>query len=510
MSWLKSVARRLALTYFAFDPRSLGLFRIALGAVMLTDLWIRYQGVDFWFTDEGFFPTRAFRGIHAPLFSIFFHVTTHEGAVALMLLCAIVYACLAAGLATRLAQVLALVCVVSLNSRVFYLENGGNYVLNLLATWTLFLPLGRRFSVDAWLRARRRRRTGKEPAVDLDRPVWSLAVLALLLQFAVIYALNVLQKTGPRWREGSAVYYSLHDEALITAFGVWLRELPYGILQAMSHGTLWVEAAAVGLILCPLFSRHVRLAAVVLLPALHFGFGLCLELGIFTYSMMSFFLLLLAPEHWCWLERRLRGPAQVAAPAAVTAQTNGGEDRWRTLRSVGRWMAIPREAAVLLLIAAAVGDVVNRNPVIPEEWRFRQPVLFHKIVEYPRNHQLWRMYTPDPPKKIRAFVVEARTMDGRLVDPYSEVAIRYPALPESGPMPVRLGSGQLFSAYAYRLRRSWRPALQRWILRYPERTGRPEDRIVSFEAWRLVTRILPPNSDGKNRIVRVRFMYHPP
>ena len=279
---LSSVARRLAATYFSVDPRSLGLFRIGLGAVMFVDLWIRYQGVDFWYTDEGLLPSGMFRR-QSPLFSIFFHVSTHEGAVALMALCAIVYACFTAGLATRLVHALALVCVVSLNSRIYPLENGGNFVLNLLTTWTLFLPLGRRFSVDAWLRARRRRKTGKGPPVDLDRPVWSFAVLALLLQFAVIYILNVLHKTGPRWEAGSAVFYALHDERLVTAVGVWLRELPYAILKALSHGTLWVEAAAGLLILCPIFARHVRLAAVVLLPTLHFGFGLCLELGVFAY-----------------------------------------------------------------------------------------------------------------------------------------------------------------------------------------------------------------------------------
>ena len=501
---LSSVARRLAATYFTFDPRSLGLFRIVLGAVMFADLSIRYQEVDFWFTDEGFFPREALRGLRPPLFSIFLYVSTREGAVALMALCAIVYACFTAGLATRVAHVLALVCVVSLNSRVHLLENGGNYVLNLLTTWTLFLPLGRRFSIDAWLRARRRRKTGKGPAVDLDRPVWSFAVLALLLQFAVIYTLNVLHKTGPRWEEGSAVHYALQDERMITAFGVWLRELPYGILQALSHDTLWVESAAVVLILCPIFTRHARLAAIVLLPTLHLGFGLCLRLGVFAYAMMSFFPLLLAPEHWRWLERRPRGRAQ------ATAATGGGEGRRQPIRAVARWaLAVPREAAVLLLIAAAVGDVVNRNPAIPEDWRYRQPKLLSKIISYPRNHQHWRMYSPDPPELVHTLAVEARTIDGRLVDPYNEVAGRYPSLPESGPMPVRLGYGQLFSAYSYRVGRSWRPTFRSWILRYPKRTGRREDRVVSFEVYELVARIPPPGSDELDRIVRVRLLYHP-
>ncbi len=46
-------------------------------------------------------------------------------------------------------QFLALVCVLSLHSRVTLLENGGDWMLGELALWTAFLPLGRRFSVDA-------------------------------------------------------------------------------------------------------------------------------------------------------------------------------------------------------------------------------------------------------------------------------------------------------------------------------------------------------------------------
>ena len=50
--------RHLVATYFSFDPRSLALFRILFGLVMLFDLYLRYLGVDFWYTDDGILPVQ--------------------------------------------------------------------------------------------------------------------------------------------------------------------------------------------------------------------------------------------------------------------------------------------------------------------------------------------------------------------------------------------------------------------------------------------------------------------
>ena len=223
---------RLTATYLTFDARSLGLFRILLGLVLLADVYRRWQVVDFWYTDDGIISRSSLMYPRVSyLFTFFLYASTHGQAVAGMLLCAVVYGLFTIGFRTRLFQILSLVCAVSLNNRLFLLENGGQFVLQLLCAWTLFLPLGRRFSVDAALGGERN-----------ERPVVSLAVLGLLLQFGAIYLFNVLHKTGVAWRDGSAVYYTLHDERLVTALGVWVREtLPAAVLETMSHATLLLD-----------------------------------------------------------------------------------------------------------------------------------------------------------------------------------------------------------------------------------------------------------------------------
>ncbi len=97
----------------------------------------------------------------------------------------------------------------SLHNRVLVAENWGGVAMGVLMVWTVFLPLGRRFSVDA-LRASLRARPDETPA-DLaagvpppdERPTTSLAALGLLLQIAVIYWFNFVHKSGPTWRDGT-------------------------------------------------------------------------------------------------------------------------------------------------------------------------------------------------------------------------------------------------------------------------------------------------------------------
>jgi predicted DCC family thiol-disulfide oxidoreductase YuxK len=305
----------VAQTYFSFDARSLGLFRIVFGAVLLVDLYLRSRVLDVFYTNEGLVPNHTL--LWAPLgrhvFSLFFTASHHGEALALMLLCAACFVCLMVGYRTRLAQVGSLIAVTSLNGRLALLENGGDVVMNLLAIWTVFLPLGARFSLDALL-ASLRAHDEQTPQQLNDRRalqtgparVYSLACFALLLQFTAIYFFNVVHKTGVGWSDGSAVHYVLHQDRLVKPFGIWLREhLPPGVLTLLTRTTIVTETIGVLALVSPVFTRYTRTLAIILMPLMHVGFELCLDLGVFSLAMMSFFALLITPEHWRFFYRLL-------------------------------------------------------------------------------------------------------------------------------------------------------------------------------------------------------------
>jgi len=104
-------------------------------------------------------------------------------------------------------------------------------------------------------------------------------------------------------------------------------------------------------------------------------------------------------------------------------------------------------------------------------------------------------------------VVDAVTVDGRHVDPFSQVSSpRYPMPGET--IPPAMGPNWLFYQYAARLEShgEYRQAFQEWILRYPERTGRPEDHIVSFRAF-IVQDDSPPPGEREPRNSRSKLMF---
>ena len=108
-------------------------------------------------------------------------------------------------------------------------------------------------------------------------------------------------------------------------------------------------------------------------------------------------------------------------------------------------------------------------------------------------------------------VVDAVTVDGRHVDPYSEATSRYPN-PGRAEIPVRLDNDSFVFNYSGRIPDVTRvsPGADRWILAYHERTGNPNDRIVSFDAYQ-VDDDSPPVGQLKPRNVRSHvFLSHPP
>ena len=144
---------------------ALGAGRIVLALVLVFDLAKRLSSLTTWYSNQGLLPnhTLLWRPPYEPTFSPFFMMSQPWEAALGFLVCAVAYVALLLGWRTKAAQVASFVAVLALHGRVMFVQNGGDVVLSLLAMWAMLLPMGRRYSVDAWLRnpERMRRPTPK-------------------------------------------------------------------------------------------------------------------------------------------------------------------------------------------------------------------------------------------------------------------------------------------------------------------------------------------------------------
>jgi hypothetical protein len=309
-------------TYASADPRSLGILRLMLGSLLFFDLVRRLPDVGLHYSNDGWLTNHylLFRPMSGYLFSPHIAFSSTADVLALCGVQLVIYVLFTIGYRTKVMHALSAALLIGINSRNVAIENGGFVVLTLLTVWTLFLPLGRRFSVDALLASLRARREGtvaalndrSAPVLD-DRPVISLAVLAVLLQWATIYYFNVVHKTGPEWRNGTAVHYFFQQDRMVTEFGAAVRDyLPLWAIKGMTYGTLVIEAAITVLLVAPIVSQRMRMIAFGLSCLLHLTIAPLVDLGPFSYVMVTGFVTFIPREFWEWARTRLRGMRSTA------------------------------------------------------------------------------------------------------------------------------------------------------------------------------------------------------
>ena len=597
--------------YFTADARWLGAFRMGFGALLTWDCWRRFEGAREYYSNDGFLPNHfaLFRPMGDGVFSLLHAFSTLAEVRTVMALMLAVFVSYTLGYRTRLAQILAFVSITSLDARDLFVENGGDVLVNLMAAITMVLPLGRRFSVDAVLASLRARREASAESLNArarpappDNNFVSLAVLLVFLQLATIYFFNAVHKTGVGWMDGSAIWWFLQQDRIVTHLGIWLREhAPYAIIRSFGYGALGMEFSLPWLLLFPFFRTWVLRVAFLLGIGLHGGIALTSRLGPFSYAMMLFYVLLLGAAdarlvgRWfgrpsrrrtvifdvdcgiclfiCRVLKRLDPcerltfvgndrtdafppgvDAAMAERTVVVVDPSGGihvEERavfelaralpfgillvfWLRLpglselaraayRAVARnrisisgwfglgacgvgpavekaapaaradgstsWLvtragigALFRESIVAVALVMFVIQAANDNQFVNRRIRVHRPDWVVRTVNTFRLLEGWGMFAPEPPYDDGHLVVDARTKDGRKLDPFTG------ELPDFDP-DTRTGWGheQFWCDYNNRIRFDFhvpnRQHLKDYLRHWHEYVGRPKDELESFDIW---------------------------
>jgi hypothetical protein len=296
----------LADRYLSIDRRLLGIFRLYFGGLLLVDVLRRMPDSTIFYSNDGILSNHfsLYAPLAKPYFSLFNALSTPNEVKIGMALTALVYCFYIAGYRTKLFQILAVILYASLNARNIFLENGGCITVGIVAVWSLFLPLGDRFSVDAVLKSLRSRRDftadslndrqGLEPPPNKHT---SLVPLAVALQIAVIYFFNTVHKHGTTWKNGEAIHWVLWQNRIATMWTAILRmHEPSWLSPVMSKMALVIEGSAAALVLSPVGQKYTRTLLFLSTTSLHLGIALLMTLGPFSYVMIALNMLMLPPE----------------------------------------------------------------------------------------------------------------------------------------------------------------------------------------------------------------------
>ena len=282
---------------FGVDLRTLALFRVLMGVYLVADIYLRSRDLSAHYTDFGVMPRDVAMSMLSPSsFSVHLMNGSTAFQACLFLVAGVFAVMLTIGWRTRLATFLCWFLLLSLQNRNTVILSGEDNLALLLLFWAMFLPIGARYSVDAALDDGTRR---------VDNAYVSIGTAALLLQGMSMYFFSALLKSDPIWiPDGTAVYYALQLDYFATPFALWFRQFE-GLMQGLTYYVWILELIGPILIFSPILQRPLRAVLMVCFMTMHFGFWMCLEIGLFP--LISIIMNLTFMPGWMWdgLERRL-------------------------------------------------------------------------------------------------------------------------------------------------------------------------------------------------------------
>ena len=340
-------------------PRSLALFRMILGfLVMLDTLW-RLPFLKDFMTDEGVYSRLDMTSSIYADYWLCLHLGSGNmaGQLVLSLLLLLLGAGLVAGYRTPWMTLGCWVMLNSVHARNPFIGDRGDLQLSLLLFWALFLPLGEVWSVDS--------RQGRRPfGYRRGAPV-----AGLVLQFSSIYLFAALLKTGDFWlARGDGLKFSLLSPIFATDLAAFWLKLGEPALKALNYSVVVGELFLGLLLLCPLLVPLCRYAVVGLLGAFHLVILFTFKLGLFPLIGALTPLVLLPREFWLrWYPESAEAEAPPSAPLSLK-----------------------------LLLVGFIALALTSN-IANSAARFSRPAPLTKLTEILKQEQHWELFSPLPP-----------------------------------------------------------------------------------------------------------------
>ena len=286
--------------WFQVDSRSLGIFRILLGILCFIDITRRWDFIDVFYTNNSIISASSSNSYYK-MFTLLTSFTKSWEVHIFLFIGIIGSICLTIGYKTKLAHIISAIVIISLHNRAIILENAADMFFNSILIWTLFLPLGISYSIDALKKSLSdfkdnsiENLNDKNLGINKPSKIYSLAYFAILYQISAIYFFTALNKSGYDWNNGSAVYKMFQLDTFLTPVGFFMRDyITPTVSKFLTYSTIYLEYSIPILLFIPFYSYIFRFVAVIALTIFHTTIRMSVKIGLFSQTMMITYILLI-------------------------------------------------------------------------------------------------------------------------------------------------------------------------------------------------------------------------
>ncbi|QDU95229.1 HTTM domain-containing protein [Lignipirellula cremea] len=383
--------RRKLGEWFGIDLRSLAIFRIALGLIVCFDLCDRLRDFEAMYAETGIMPLQLARDWwpSPAQWSIFFLSSSDTFTLGVFLAGIVLSLLMIVGCCTRLGTVGCWVVMVSSSYRFPLVDMGGEALVRYLLFWSMFLPLGRCWSFDAWRR----------PTID-PRPVANVLTFCLMMQVCIMYFTAAYWKGRTKaWRQGMGLIHALWMDVFTRPLGDWILAHPR-VAKVLNYAALAQEGCGVLFAFSPFYTKPLRLLTAIAFFAFHISIELTMSVSWFSYASLVAWVVFLPDityENRFW-----RLPvAPERKPVVVVPRTRWG---LAGMTALSVFYLFSLATTVILILALFLPQVDKNMPQIVR--------VQGDLCALPQG---WMMFSA-PPKLNIWFAAEARLRNGEVLD----------------------------------------------------------------------------------------------
>lgn len=287
MSFVKNLYTSIIYSRIGIDDRSLALFRILVGVLIIIDVLLRFRNLNFFYTDLG--PVKSELIISDfNQFSLLYYITDPIGVSIVFIVQILLAIILILGYKTKTVFIISTILVISVDLRNPYVASYADTLFRLLLFWAIFLPLGNKWSIDS---IRENKSCTKHSILN------QIAGFFILIQMLAMYFVNgsIKYTNYEEWLSGWAFHSILHYDRITWFLGPYVRESPEWIIQFGS--IYWFSMMLIAPVMI-LFTKRIRYILAGALMFGHLNIAVTTRVGAFSFVAIAGLCLFLPKQFW--------------------------------------------------------------------------------------------------------------------------------------------------------------------------------------------------------------------